>query len=340
MKTTVPRCSLTAVGRWTVLFLSILVLAGASQAGAAGWDAGPRPSRSERPGPKILDFEKGITTDPENDTFGSGPIQIDVTGFSAVATGGDLVIGLTFAGAVSPPDSGQPDALVGYIDIDADQDGLTGDGPWTDFLTGSNATGLGNEFYVDLFSYSAADGAVDVVDDPTEIVTGRAPVSFTSMTMTVEIPLSLLGGDDGAVNTAAVVGTVDEPTDKVPNAGFLASGESLPPTETVFLRNDRFTVTIDTKDFAGVERPARLITQSEDSAILYFFDVDNWEMLIKVLDGCDYNSRYWVFFAAATTVELTVTVTDTEADVVLQYTNELGHPADAITDTDAFATCP
>ncbi len=340
MKTTVPRCSLTAVGRGTALFFSILLLAGASQAGATGWEAGPRPSRSEVPGPKILNFEKGATTDPENDTFGSGPVQIDVTGFSAEAAGGNLVIGLTFAGAVSLPDSGEPNAVGGFIDIDADQDGLTGDGPWTDFLTGSNATGLGNEFYVDLFSYSAADGAVDVVDDPTEIVTGRAPVSFTSSSMTVQIPLSLLGGDDGAVNTAAVVGTAEEPTDKVPNAGFLASGESTPPGETIYLQNDRFTVTIDTKDFVGVERPARLITQSEDSAVLYFFSQNNWEVLIKVLDGCGYNNRYWVFFAATTNVEFTVTVTDVETGEVKQYTNELGHSADAITDTDAFATCP
>ncbi len=339
MTTTVPRRALTAAGRWSVFF-SILVLAAAGQAGASGWNAGPRPSRSEVPGPKILDFEKGATADPENDTFGSGPTQIDVTSFSAEVTGDDLVIELTFAGAVSPPDSGQPDAVGGFIDIDADQDGLTGDGPWTDFLTGSNATGLGNEFYVDLFSYSAADGAVDVVEDPTEIVTGRAPVSFTSTTMTVQIPLSLLGGDDGAVNTAAVVGTAEEPTDKVPNAGYLASGQSVPPAETVYLRNDRFTVEIDTRDFVGVERPARLVTQSTDSAVLYFFDPDNWEVLIKVLDACDFNNRYWVFFAATTNVELTVTVTDTEADVVKQYTNELGHPADAITDTEAFATCP
>ncbi len=339
MKTTVSKCALTAAGRWSVLF-PILALATASQAGAAGWDAGSRPSRSEVPGPKILNFEKGATTDPENDTFGSGTTQIDITGFSADAIGDELIIGLTFAGAVSPPDSGQPDAIGGFIDIDADQDGLTGDGPWTDFLTGSNATGLGNEFYVDLFSHSAADGAVDVVDDPTEIVTGRAPVSFTEMTMTVQIPLSLLGGDDGAVNTAAVVGTADEPTDKVPNAGFLASGQSVPPAETVYLRNDRFTVEIDTKDFMGVERPAKLVTQSEDSAVLWFFDPDNWEVLIKVLDACDYNNRYWVFFAATTNVELTVTVTDTEAGVVKQYTNDLGHPAAAITDTDAFATCP
>lgn len=335
------RGSLTATGHWTVLSLSILVLAAASQAGATGWDAQSRPSRSDVPGPKLLNMVKETATDPEHDTFGSGPTQIDITEFSAEATGGNLVIGLTFAGAVSPPDSGEPNAIDGFIDIDADQDVATGDVPWTDFLTGSNATGMGNEFYVDLFSYSAADGAADVVDDLTETVTGRAPVSFTASSMTVLIPLTLLGGDDGAVNTAAVIGTAEEPTDKVPNAGFLSSdaGEP-PPADTVTLQGDRFAVTIDTKDYEEVERPARLVTQSDDSAVLWFFDPNNWEVLIKVLDGCGVNNRYWVLFAATTDVELTLTVTDTQTNMVKQYTNELGNPADAVVDTDAFATCP
>ncbi len=335
-----PRGALTAGGRWTALSFSVLMLAAAGQAGAADWDAGPRPSRSEVPAPKILNFEKASTADPESDTFGSGATQIDINGFSADFDDTELMIALTFAGAISAPDSGQANAVVGYVDIDADQNGLTGNGPWTDFLTGSNATGLGNEYYVDLFSYAAADGAVDVYDDNTGVMTGRAPVSFTSNSLSVQIPLSLLGGDDGAVNTAAVVGTVTEVTDKVPNAGYLASGQSNPPGETIYLLSDRFELTVDTKDPLGVERPGRLITQSADSAVLYFFNQDNWEMLIKVLDGCDYNDRYWVFFAATTDVEFTLTVTDTDTGQYKEYTNDLGHSADAVTDTDAFATCP
>ena len=63
-------------------------------------------------------------------------------------------------------------------------------------------------------------------------------------------------------------------------------------------------------------------------------------MLIKVLDGCAINGRYWVFFAATTDVELTVTVTDTQENQTRVYTNPLNQAADAITDTGAFATCP
>jgi len=63
-------------------------------------------------------------------------------------------------------------------------------------------------------------------------------------------------------------------------------------------------------------------------------------VLIKILDGCGLNSRYWVFFAATTSVEFTLNVYDVQRDVLKTYTNELGVSAPAVTDTNAFATCP
>jgi plastocyanin len=77
-----------------------------------------------------------------------------------------------------------------------------------------------------------------------------------------------------------------------------------------------------------------------DSGLFYFFDAENIEMLVKVLPACPLNEHYWVFFAATTDVEFVLTVTDTESDVQKQYTNPLGQPANAVTDTAAFATCP
>ncbi|MEM8933671.1 MAG: hypothetical protein AAGE94_20950 [Acidobacteriota bacterium] len=74
--------------------------------------------------------------------------------------------------------------------------------------------------------------------------------------------------------------------------------------------------------------------------IFYFFDPTNPEMLIKMLDGCDRSiPRFWVFFAATTDVEFELTVTDTWTDEQRVYTNPAGQRADAVTDTDAFATC-
>ncbi len=76
------------------------------------------------------------------------------------------------------------------------------------------------------------------------------------------------------------------------------------------------------------------------SGLLWFFQAENWEMLIKVLDGCAINDRLWVFAAATTNVEYTLRVTDTRIPAVREYHNELHHAADAITDTAAFDACP
>ncbi|MEM7353167.1 MAG: PQQ-dependent sugar dehydrogenase [Acidobacteriota bacterium] len=77
-----------------------------------------------------------------------------------------------------------------------------------------------------------------------------------------------------------------------------------------------------------------------DSSNLWFFSPNNWELLVKVLDGCAINNHYWVFFAATTDVAFTVDVTDTLTGASRQYANPLGQAADAVTDTSAFATCP
>ena len=326
-----PRAAFTLCG---------LLLAGTAGAEVPAWGRGAeRPSRAlvPLPGSLAAATAKASAGDPAGDTFGSGPTQIDITGLAAELEGTDLVIEVTFAAAVSPPDSGRGDALDGFLDIDADQDGSTGDVPWVDFLTGVPSTGMGNEFYVDLFTYSAADGAADVVDDPAEVVTGRAPVSFTANAMTVRVPLALLGGDDGAVDVAAVVGTLDEPTDVAPNMGSVASG----PRTSILLNGNRFRATLEWSAPGFSTRPARVSElRTAETGFFYFLSPDNIELLVKVIDGCSFNGRYWVFFGGATDVAFTLTVTDTQnPDQVRTYHNLLGHPADAVTDTAAFATC-
>ncbi len=106
------------------------------------------------------------------------------------------------------------------------------------------------------------------------------------------------------------------------------------------LNQYRFQVEVEWRDFEGNTGFGRAVRQgSPDSGLYWFFDPGNWEMLIKVLDGCNLNDRHWVFAAATTTVEYTLRVTDTETGQVREYFNPLGRAAPAITDTSAFATC-
>ena len=43
--------------------------------------------------------------------------------------------------------------------------------------------------------------------------------------------------------------------------------------------------------------------------------------MIKVVDGCGFNNRYWVFFAALTNVEFHITVRDTWQNFEKAYDN-------------------
>jgi plastocyanin len=83
------------------------------------------------------------------------------------------------------------------------------------------------------------------------------------------------------------------------------------------------------------------LASNPSSGLFYFFSADNIEMLIKVLNACSAPfNHYWVFFAATTNVEFTVTVIDTTSGAVQTYYNPLNQAATSVQDTSAFATCP
>ncbi len=102
----------------------------------------------------------------------------------------------------------------------------------------------------------------------------------------------------------------------------------------------RFRVEVTWRDFAGGTGVGTKVTESTDSALFWFFDAANWEMLVKVIDACSFNGHYWVFAAATTNVEYTLTVTDTDTGVAAVYQNPLAQSSEAITDSEALATCP
>ena len=114
-----------------------------------------------------------------------------------------------------------------------------------------------------------------------------------------------------------------------------------PNATRLCLNQGRFQVEVDWREFTGLSGTAKPIpVSSDDSGLFYFFHPDNWEMLVKVLDGCSLSGHFWVFAAAATNVEYTLTVTDTDSGQIKTYFNPLGSLAPALTDTSAFATCP
>ena len=112
---------------------------------------------------------------------------------------------------------------------------------------------------------------------------------------------------------------------------------------TICMLDDRFSVQVDFRTFDDPTlQRALAVTEvtSSDSGLFYFFDENNWEFLVKMVDGCTFNDSFWVFAAATTNLEYTLRVTDSENGCVKNYFNPLGQSAPAITDTAAFATCP
>jgi lysyl endopeptidase len=127
-------------------------------------------------------------------------------------------------------------------------------------------------------------------------------------------------------------------------SGIASYLEATPPkcqssSTTACLSNKRFSVSVKWKTSGGQSGDGQAIEYTPDSALFWFFGSTNIEMILKILNGCGLNQKYWVFAAATTDVEYTITVKDTTTGVTKTYFKAAGTPAPAITDTSAFASC-
>ncbi len=69
---------------------------------------------------------------------------------------------------------------------------------------------------------------------------------------------------------------------------------------------------------SGIAIPVEI---SDESGLFWFFDPENVELVIKVLDGRVLNGRYWVFYGALSDVEYWITVRDTVSGLNRTYHN-------------------
>lgn len=123
--------------------------------------------------------------------------------------------------------------------------------------------------------------------------------------------------------------------------GFgVVPGSCLPTSQAVCLNNDRFKVKSHFLTDAASSGAALANDLTSDTGFLTFFNPSNVEAVIKVLNACGVNNRYWVFAGGLTDVRTVITVTDTQRDAVKTYVNPRGTRFQPIQDTSAFATCP
>jgi hypothetical protein len=116
--------------------------------------------------------------------------------------------------------------------------------------------------------------------------------------------------------------------------------QGIPSHQQVRL-HDRFVVAIDqVSNHAGngIATPVRF--GSNDSAFFWFFNDTNFEVLIKVLDACEINGHWWVFFAGTTNQAYRVRVADATTQQIQVYHRFEGPPSPAETDTATVFPCP
>jgi glucose/arabinose dehydrogenase len=126
----------------------------------------------------------------------------------------------------------------------------------------------------------------------------------------------------------------------------LTAGPCVPGPTTLCLAGGRFRVETRWETREGDTGPGMIRSLTGDTGTFWFFDPDNLEVVVKVIDACGPPfDRFWVFAGGLTNVGVTLTVVDTEAvgtgkAALRRYENPLGTPFQPIQDTQAFATCP
>jgi hypothetical protein len=157
--------------------------------------------------------------------------------------------------------------------------------------------------------------------------------------------------DTGALATCGAAAAAGVPRRRAPSAlddGMATIEELVSRGSTacaadathLCLAGGRFRVGATWKAANGQTGAAMAVPVTADTGTFWFFAASNLEMILKVLDACPLNSRFWVFAGGLTNVDTTIEVTDTMTGTTKTYHNPQGTAFRPIQDTGAFAGCP
>ncbi len=114
-------------------------------------------------------------------------------------------------------------------------------------------------------------------------------------------------------------------------------------TASTLCLQDRFLISAEWRTNPTPGTPTdgtpRWSSRTTGSGLFWFFSPNNWEIMVKAINGCGLNNRYWIFSAATTNVFYRMEVLDVHGEQKI-YFNYPGPPAPAVTDVNAMATCP
>lgn len=143
----------------------------------------------------------------------------------------------------------------------------------------------------------------------------------------------------GAVES---VTTPEEAWSSLANEMALASAQTAAPTkseEALLLHQDRFRVTANWRRPSGETGSAQAVRLTNETGYFWFFDQNNVEMILKILDGCSLSDRFWVFAGGLTNLRVDITVEDLSTGVSKTYRNPQNTAFAPIQDTGALASC-
>jgi len=170
--------------------------------------------------------------------------------------------------------------------------------------------------------------------------------TWASGELPVSVPTLTSFGEDvkGEIHLAILTGGLFRLTPPTTPPPPVEPGPCVEGTTTLCLTGGRFRVETRWRTPQGGTGLGMARPLTDDTGTFWFFNPENLEVVVKVIDACiDPFDRFWVFAGGLTNVEVTLTVTDTESSgpaAVREYRNPLRTPFTPIQDTDAFRTCP
>jgi len=107
--------------------------------------------------------------------------------------------------------------------------------------------------------------------------------------------------------------------------------------ETLCLLGGRFQVRATWKNQYGdgAEGTGKAVPLTDKTGVFWFFKPDNYEVMIKILDGQALNGRFWFYLGALSDVEYLLAITDTVTGEEKVYRNPPGNTY-GLADTRAF----
>jgi hypothetical protein len=156
--------------------------------------------------------------------------------------------------------------------------------------------------------------------------------ALSSVEFILEVEDSYTGATRSYSNPLGTLASVAD-ISAFPGVGELPSGLGAPsppasscsPDGTrLCLGGGRFEVAVEWRDFRGTSGVGRATDLASDTGAFWFFEPENLELVVKVLDGRLLNGRFWVFYGALSNVEYTLRVTDTATGEVRTYQNPAG----------------